>query len=137
MKHLILWISICLVVYGCNKRQRLLNYLEGEWKPVMFWYQNADGFTFYDSIPSGFITVNNGLTTGLMLSHYHTFQGFLTDSLGLQGSVELDINQSQLNWITANDTITSRLFSLTSNDLVFERYDATTKNRFRYILKKN
>ena len=52
------------------------------------------------------------------------------------GPVYLRIPESEVLWTANNDSTVSRLFALTNQDLVFERYDAQSKNRFRYIFKK-
>ena len=132
----VFWFLFLLVCFACNKQKRWERRLEGSWLPTLVWYQNADGFTFYDSLPSGQITIDKGLAWGQVVSDFSAFQGNVSDTLGLDGPVYLRIPESEVLWTANNDSTVSRLFALTNQDLDFERYDAQSKNRFRYIFKK-
>ncbi|MFM7566201.1 MAG: hypothetical protein ACKO4K_05600 [Flavobacteriales bacterium] len=110
--------------------------IEGTWIPVLVWYQNAEGFTFYDSIPTGSLSIQSGIASGYIRSDFIPFQSSFSDSLGLSGKVELSVERSEVSWNVGNDTVLSRLFALTRTDLVFERFDAPTNQRFRYVLQK-
>lgn len=135
MRYLVWFPMLCFLSF-CSKQERMEHRIEGTWIPVLVWYQNAEGFTFYDSIPTGSLSIQSGIASGYIRSDFIPFQSSFSDSLGLSGKVELSVERSEVSWNVGNDTVLSRLFALTRTDLVFERFDAPTNQRFRYVLQK-
>jgi len=60
----------------------------------------------------------------------------VADTLALQGSYLLKLNESELNWVQAPDTIKNRIFVITNKNLEIEYYDAQAQQRLRYVFVK-
>ena len=73
---------------------------------------------------------------GELTSSFQTFQGLVADTLALQGSYLLNINDAELNWVQTSDTIKNRIFVLTNKNLEIEYYNAQAQQRLRYVFKK-
>jgi len=127
----------CLVfVLSCNKERRLNKDLQGTWEVDMVKLQDADGFSFFDYNPTGNLNISDTSVQGEITSLFQSFQGSVSDTLTLQGSYLLKLNESELNWVQAPDTIKNRIFVITNKNLEIEYYDAQAQQRLRYVFKK-
>ena len=98
--------------------------------------QDADGFSFFDNNPKGSLKIADESVEGELTAAFETFQGLVADTLALQGKYLLKLNESELNWVQASDTIKNRIFVITNKNLEIEHYDATSQLRLRYVFKK-
>jgi hypothetical protein len=127
----------CLVfVLSCNKERRLNKDLQGTWEVDMVKLQDADGFSFFDYNPTGNLNISDTSVQGEITSLFQSFQGSVADTLALQGSYLLKLNESELNWVQAPDTIKNRIFVITNKNLEIEHYDAQAQQRLRYVFVK-
>ena len=127
----------CLVfMLSCNKERRLNKDLQGTWEVDMVKLQDADGFSFFDYNPTGNLNISDTSVQGEITSLFQSFQGSVADTLALQGSYLLKLNESELNWVQAPDTIKNRIFVITNKNLEIEYYDAQAQQRLRYVFKK-
>jgi len=127
---------IALLFLSCNKERRLNRHLQGTWEVNMVKLQDADGFSFFDYNPSGVMMISNESVQGELTSSFQTFQGLVLDTLALQGSYWLNINDAELNWVQTSDTIKNRIFVITNKNLEIEYYNAQAQKRLRYVFKK-
>jgi hypothetical protein len=127
----------CLVfMLSCNKERRLNKDLQGTWEVDMVKLQDADGFSFFDYNPTGNLNISDTSVQGEITSLFQSFQGSVADTLALNGSFLLKLNESELNWVQAPDTIKNRIFVITNKNLEIEYYDAQAQQRLRYVFKK-
>ena len=127
----------CLVfMLSCNKERRLNKDLQGTWEVDMVKLQDADGFSFFDYNPTGNLNISDTSVQGEITSLFQSFQGSVSDTLTLQGSYLLKLNESELNWVQATDTIKNRIFVITNKNLEIEYYDVQAQQRLRYVFKK-
>ena len=127
----------CLVfMLSCNKERRFNKYLQGTWEVDMVKLQDADGFSFFDYNPSGNLSISETSVQGEITSLFQSFQGSVSDTLKLQGSYLLKLNESELNWVQSPDTIKNRIFVITNKNLEIEYYDAQAQQRLRYVFIK-
>jgi hypothetical protein len=127
----------CLVfMLSCNKERRFNKDLQGTWEVDMVKLQDADGFSFFDYNPSGNLNISETSVQGEITSLFQSFQGSVTDTLTLQGSYLLKLNESELNWVQSPDTIKNRIFVITNKNLEIEYYDAQAQQRLRYVFVK-
>ena len=127
----------CLVfMLSCNKERRLNKDLQGTWEVDMVKLQDADGFSFFDYNPTGNLNISDTSVQGEITSLFQSFQGSVSDTLTLQGSYLLKLNESELNWVQAPDTIKNRIFVITNKNLEIEYYDAQAQQRLRYVFVK-
>jgi len=121
---------------SCNKERRLNKDLQGTWEVDMVKLQDADGFSFFDYNPTGNLNISDTSVQGEITSLFQSFQGSVSDTLTLQGSYLLKLNESELNWVQAPDTIKNRIFVITNKNLEIEHYDAQAQQRLRYVFVK-
>ena len=127
----------CLVfMLSCNKERRFNKDLQGTWEVDMVKLQDADGFSFFDYNPTGNLNISDTSVQGEITSLFQSFQGSVSDTLTLQGSYLLKLNESELNWVQSPDTIKNRIFVITNKNLEIEYYDAQAQQRLRYVFKK-
>ena len=127
----------CLVfMLSCNKERRFNKDLQGTWEVDMVKLQDADGFSFFDYNPKGNLNFSDTSVQGEITSLFQSFQGSVADTLALQGSYLLKLNESELNWVQSPDTIKNRIFVITNKNLEIEYYDAQAQQRLRYVFKK-
>ncbi len=122
--------------FSCNKERRFSRYLQGSWAVDMVKLQDADGFSFFDYNPTGVLVISDQSVQGELASAFQTFQDSVVDTLALQGSYLLKLNEAELNWVQTPDTIKNRIFVLTNKNLEIEYYDAQAQQRLRYVFKK-
>jgi len=128
---------LCLILLiSCSKERRFNRDLQGTWEVDMVKLQDQDGFSFFDYNPKGNLQIADNTVQGELTAAFETFQGSLADTLSLQGTYELKLTDSELNWIQAPDTIKNRIFVITNKNLEIEHYDATSQLRLRYVFKK-
>jgi len=133
----IVGVLLCLtLLISCNKERRFNRNLQGTWEVDMVKLQDVDGFSFFDYNPKGNLQIADNTVQGELTAAFETFQGSLADTLSLQGTYELKLTDSELNWIQAPDTIKNRIFVITNKNLEIEHYDATSQLRLRYVFKK-
>lgn len=125
-----------LLFFSCNKERRFSRYLQGSWAVDMVKLQDADGFSFFDYNPTGVLMISDQSVQGELASAFQTFQDSVVDTLALQGSYLLKLNEAELNWVQTPDTIKNRIFVLTNKNLEIEYYDAQAQQRLRYVFKK-
>ena len=127
----------CLVfMLSCNKERRFNKDLQGTWEVDMVKLQDADGFSFFDYNPTGNLSISDTSVQGEITSLFQSFQGSVSDTLTLQGSYLLKLNESELNWVQSPDTIKNRIFVITNKNLEIEYYDWQAQQRLRYVFRK-
>lgn len=127
----------CLVfMLSCNKERRFNKDLQGTWEVDMVKLQDADGFSFFDYNPTGNLSISDTSVEGEITSLFQSFQGSVSDTLTLQGSYLLKLNESELNWVQSPDTIKNRIFVITNKNLEIEYYDLQAQQRLRYVFRK-
>ncbi len=128
---------VCVILFvSCNKERRFNRHLQGTWEVDMVKLQDADGFSFFDYNPTGSLNFSGESVQGELSSAFQTFQGSVADTLALQGSYLLKLNESELNWVQSLDTIKNRIFVITNKNLEIEYYDAQAQQRLRYVFVK-
>ncbi|MCF8220701.1 MAG: hypothetical protein K9I97_04375 [Cryomorphaceae bacterium] len=127
---------IALLFFSCNKERRLNRHLQGTWEVDLVKLQDADGFSFFDYYPTGSVMITDESVQGELTAAFQTFQGSVADTLALQGTYLLKLNESELNWVQAPDTIKNRIFAITNKNLEIEYYNAQAQQRLRYVFKK-
>jgi len=128
---------VCVFLFvSCNKERRFNKDLQGTWEVDMVKLQDADGFSFFDNNPSGNLSISETSVQGEITSMFQSFQGSVSDTLTLQGSYLLKLNESELNWVQSPDTIKNRIFVITNKNLEIEYYDAQAQQRLRYVFVK-
>jgi hypothetical protein len=133
----IVGVLLCLMLLiSCNKERRFNRNLQGTWEVDMVKLQDKDGFSFFDYNPQGNLQIADNTVQGKLTASFQTFQGVVADTLSLQGTYELNLADSELNWIQASDTLKNRIFVITNKNLEIEHYDATSQLRLRYVFKK-
>jgi hypothetical protein len=121
---------------SCNKERRFNKDLQGTWEVDMVKLQDADGFSFFDYNPTGNLSISDTSVEGEIISLFQSFQGSVSDTLTLQGSYLLKLNESELNWVQSPDTIKNRIFVITNKNLEIEYYDWQAQQRLRYVFRK-
>ena len=133
----IVGVLLCLtLLISCNKERRFNRNLQGTWEVDMVKLQDQDGFSFFDYNPKGNLQIADNTVQGVLTASFQSFQGVVANTLSLQGTYELKLTDSELNWIQAPDTIKNRIFVITNKNLEIEHYDATSQLRLRYVFKK-
>lgn len=133
----IVGVLLCLtLLISCNKERRFNRNLQGTWEVDMVKLQDVDGFSFFDYKPKGNLQIADNTVQGVLTASFQSFQGVVANTLSLQGTYELKLTDSELNWIQAPDTIKNRIFVITNKNLEIEHYDATSQLRLRYVFKK-
>ena len=133
----IVGVLLCLtLLISCNKERRFNRDLQGTWEVDMVKLQDQDGFSFFDYNPKGNLQIADNTVQGVLTASFQSFQGVVANTLSLQGTYELKLTDSELNWIQAPDTIKNRIFVITNKNLEIEHYDATSQLRLRYVFKK-
>lgn len=133
----IVGVLLCLMLLiSCNKERRFNRHLQGTWEVDMVKLQDQYGFSFFDYNPQGNLKIADNAVQGKLTASFQTFQGVVADTLSLQGTYELKLADSELNWIQAPDTLNNRIFVITNKNLEIEHYDATSQLRLRYVFKK-
>ena len=132
----ILFFFCLLFMFSCNKERRFSKDLQGTWEVDMVKLQDADGFSFFDYNPTGNLSISDTSVQGEITSLFQSFQGSVSDTLTLQGSYLLKLNESELNWVQSPDTIKNRIFVITNKNLEIEYYDAQAQQRLRYVFVK-
>jgi len=133
----IVGVLLCLtLLISCNKERRFNRNLQGTWEVDMVKLQDVDGFSFFDYNPKGNLQIADNTVQGVLTASFQSFQGVVANTLSLQGTYELKLTDSELNWIQAPDTIKNRIFVITNKNLEIEHYDATSQLRLRYVFKK-
>ena len=128
---------VCVFLFvSCNKERRFNKDLQGTWEVDMVKLQDADGFSFFDYNPKGNLNFSDTSVQGEITSLFQSFQGSVADTLALQGSYLLKLNESELNWVQSPDTIKNRIFVITNKNLEIEYYDAQAQQRLRYVFVK-
>ena len=128
---------VCVFLFvSCNKERRFNKDLQGTWEVDMVKLQDADGFSFFDYNPTGNLSISDTSVQGEITSLFQSFQGSVSDTLTLQGSYLLKLNESELNWVQSPDTIKNRIFVITNKNLEIEHYDAQAQQRLRYVFRK-
>jgi hypothetical protein len=128
---------VCVFLFvSCNKERRFNKDLQGTWEVDMVKLQDADGFSFFDFNPTGNLSISDTSVQGEITSLFQSFQGSVSDTLTLQGSYLLKLNESELNWVQSPDTIKNRIFVITNKNLEIEYYDAQAQQRLRYVFVK-
>lgn len=128
---------VCVFLFvSCNKERRFNKDLQGTWEVDMVKLQDADGFSFFDYNPKGNLNFSDTSVQGEITSLFQSFQGSVADTLALQGSYLLKLNESELNWVQSLDTIKNRIFVITNKNLEIEYYDAQAQQRLRYVFVK-
>ena len=123
---------VCVFLFvSCNKERRFNKDLQGTWEVDMVKLQDADGFSFFDYNPKGNLNFSDTSVQGEITSLFQSFQGSVADTLALQGSYLLKLNESELNWVQSPDTIKNRIFVITNKNLEIEYYDAQAQQRLR------
>lgn len=133
----IVGVLLCLILLiSCSKERRFNRDLQGTWEVDMVKLQDVDGFSFFDYNPKGNLQIADNTVQGVLTASFQSFQGVVANTLSLQGTYELKLTDSELNWIQAPDTIKNRIFVITNKNLEIEHYDATSQLRLRYVFKK-
>jgi len=133
----IVGVLLCLILLiSCSKERRFNRDLQGTWEVDMVKLQDQDGFSFFDYNPKGNLQIADNTVQGVLTASFQSFQGVVANTLSLQGTYELKLTDSELNWIQAPDTIKNRIFVITNKNLEIEHYDATSQLRLRYVFKK-
>ena len=128
---------VCVFLFvSCNKERRFNKDLQGTWEVDMVKLQDADGFSFFDYNPKGNLNFSDTSVQGEITSLFQSFQGSVADTLTLQGSYLLKLNESELNWVQSPDTIKNRIFVITNKNLEIEYYDWQAQQRLRYVFRK-
>ena len=128
---------VCVILFvSCNKERRFNRNLQGTWEVDMVKLQDADGFSFFDYNPAGALKITDESVQGELTAAFQTFQGSVADTLSIQGTYLLKLNESELNWVQAPDTIKNRIFVITNKNLEIEYYDVQAQQRLRYVFKK-
>ncbi len=139
-KSLIIGFSLLLLV-ACNKPKAQLKRIDGTWKVTLARVLDGEGFTFYDSLPSGTLVISSDSKTmegriDFDYSHFGTSQ--IQDSFVVnQGKFTINSDGDHLNVIRETDTIDVRLLLTSSKQLEFEYYDYKQYRLRRFAFSRN
>lgn len=141
MKYLVQIASILLILCSCNKENQTLNKIDGSWNVDLIRIEDGEGFTFYDSIPSG--TFQFGKNPKIIKANcsynYVNFEGFqINDSFKIvNGTFEFSSIKNRILIASNSDIIDARLIMLTKKSLELEYYDLVKYRLVRFVMSKD
>lgn len=141
MRYFVQIVFIALLICSCNKETQILNKLDGNWKVDLMRIEDGEGFTFYDSLPSGTFQFGKSLKSCQANCHYKyvNFEGFqINDSFNIvNGNFVFSTIKNRI-LITSNSDITdARIIMLTKKSLELEYYDLVKYRLVRFVMSKD
>jgi hypothetical protein len=141
MKYFVQIVFISLLICSCNKETQILNKLDGNWKVDLMRIEDGEGFTFYDSLPSGTFQFGKSLKTCQANCNYKyvNFEGFqINDSFNIvNGTFEFSSIKNRILIASNSDTIDARIILLTKKSLELEYYDLVKYRLVRFVMSKD
>ncbi|NBR13523.1 MAG: hypothetical protein EBQ94_04505 [Flavobacteriales bacterium] len=141
MKYLSFIVFVLIALCSCNKETKILNKLEGNWKVDLIRIEDGEGFTFYDSLPTGTFQFGKiPKTCNANCSYnYVNFGGFqINDSLTIvNGSFEFSSVKNRILITSNSDTIDARIIMLTKKAIELEYYDLIKFRLVRFVMSKD
>lgn len=124
----ILTIGLTLTLfYACQKDEKELKRIDGKWMVELVRVQDGEGFTFYDSIPTGEIEIQSSgqqINGRVDFDYLYFGANQIVDSFVVDND-HFEINQAgdHLTVYRDQDTIDIRILLSSKKDLEFEYYD--------------
>jgi hypothetical protein len=141
MKYFVQIVFISLLICSCNKETQILNKLDGNWKVNLMRIEDGEGFTFYDSLPSGNFKFgkNPKKITANCSYNYVNFEGYqINDSFNIvNSSFEFSKVKNRILITSNSDTIDARLIMLSKKALELEYYDLVKYKLVRFVMSKD
>lgn len=131
-----------LIVFltACQKQKAQLKRIDGRWKVELVRVLDGEGFTFYDSVPTGEIVISSDLKKmdGRIDLDYSYFGLNQVQDSFVVNNADFDINESgdHLYVKRLTDTIDVRILLSSKKDLEFEYYDKKQYRLRRFALRK-
>jgi hypothetical protein len=131
------FIALC----SCNKETKILNKLEGNWIVDLIRIEDGEGFTFYDSLPTGTFQFEKKSKTCRIncIYNYANFEEYaIYDSLKIvNGTFEFSEVKNRILIASNSDTIDARIIMLTKKALELEYYDLIKFRLVRFVMSKD
>ena len=131
-----------LIVFltACQKQKAQLKRIDGRWKVELVRVLDGEGFTFYDSVPTGEIVITKKkkkMDGRIDLDYSYFGLNQVQDSFVINKAY-FNINESgdHLYVKRLTDTIDVRILLSSKKDLEFEYYDKKQYRLRRFALRK-
>jgi hypothetical protein len=128
-------------VTSCHKSKAQLKRIDGNWRVELARISVGEGFTFYDSLPNGEISISSSLgkINGRLDFVYSEFgMGQVQDSFVTQNATfVLNEKGDRMFVFRENDTIDMRILLSSKKNLELEYYDYQQYRLRRFALRKN
>lgn len=128
------------MLIGCSKEKNVQRKIDGIWQVTKVKIDDSEGFTYYDSIPSGELSfdVENKIITGKVKFDYSTITlSSWNDSLQFNNfQFRLNTDEFRFYADSAGLSYNFGILFLTNNDLQIEYYDLQKYQMKRFVLVK-
>jgi len=136
----ILYILMFLVT-SCNKSKAQLKRMDGNWRVELARISVGEGFTFYDSLPEGEISISSssGKMSGRLDFVYSEFGGSEVQDSFVTNNATFTLNEKgdRMTVFRESDTIDMRILLSSKKNLELEYYDYQQYRLRRFALRKN
>jgi len=133
--------SLLFLVTSCNKSKAQLKRIDGNWRVELARISVGEGFTFYDSLPDGELSISSSLgkINGRLDFVYSEFGvGQVQDSFVTKNATfTLNEKGDRMKVFRGNDTIDMRILLSSKKNLELEYYDYLQYRLRRFSLRKN
>jgi hypothetical protein len=134
-------VSLMFLVTSCNKSKAQLKRIDGNWRVDLARVSVGEGFTFYDSLPMGEISISSSLRkiNGRLDFVYSEFgMGQVQDSFVTNNATfTMNDKGDRIKVFRENDTIEMRILLSSKKNLELEYYDEQQYRLRRFALNKN
>ncbi|MFM6934082.1 MAG: hypothetical protein ACKOXP_01460 [Flavobacteriales bacterium] len=140
MKKNALFLMVIILLSACQKKKAQLKRIDGTWQVELVRVLDGEGFTFYDSLPSGIISISSDelkMNGRIDFNYSHFGINQVQDSFVVdQAYFTINEKGDHLSLIRSTDTIDVRLLSTSKKNLEFEYYDYHQYRLRRFVLRK-
>ena len=132
------FLSLILLVFACSKFKNHSKLLQGHWELKVVRIEDGEGFLFYDSLASGYLTFQDSSLSGRANYAYSYFSQFqVSDSVLFdQTPFFLSADGQFIQIVRPTDTLQGKIIMLTKKQLTFEYYDFLQYRLKRFSLSR-
>lgn len=133
--------TVIFLLSSCNKQKAQLKRIDGNWRVELTRISIGEGFTFYDSLPEGEISIssNSGKINGRLDFVYNEFGVDQVQDSFVTKNATFTLNEkgNRMKVFREYDTIDMRILLSSKKNLELEYYDYQQYRLRRFALRKN
>ena len=133
--------TLILSLSSCNKQKAQLKRIDGNWSVELARISIGEGFTFYDSLPFGQISISSdlGKIDGRLDFAYSEFSASQVQDSFVSKNASFSLNDKgdRMKVFREHDTIDMRILLASKKNLELEYYDYQQYRLRRFALRKN